>query len=179
MANRKQDTSSPRREFDLPQPPPLQRKVQFHWVQLLGVPLLMVLPILGMLGLFGETFTTERAENQLLAMQVEYATRYRHKMSNPMRVTITNLSDQSPITVTIAFDRAYLDQFSNPMFMPDPTRITDQAYELELKEMETGETQVAEVELQGNEYWHHMGVISASIAGGEFVQLSVGTTIYP
>ena len=72
----------------------------------------MLLPVLGMLGLFGETITTERAANEQLAMQIEYTTRHRYKLNNNMKVTITNLSDQSPVTVTVSFDRAYLDHFS-------------------------------------------------------------------
>ena len=180
MAKHDKSTSSPpHQESDPPQPPPFQRKLQFHRVQLIGVPLLMILPILGLFGLFGETFSTVQAENEQLAMQVEYATRYRYKMINDMLVTITNLSDQSPVTVTVEFGRSYIDQFSTVTFTPSAERITGEVYEVELKEMEAGATQVVEVELQGERYWHHTGIISASIPGGEPVQLSVGTTIYP
>ena len=90
--------SQPEETLGLPQPPPFQRKLQFHPTQRIGIPLLMILPILALFGLFGETYTTNHAENEQLSMQVEYATRYRYKMTNDLRVSVTNLSNQSPVT---------------------------------------------------------------------------------
>jgi hypothetical protein len=169
----------PAQDPEPPKPPPLQRKLQFHRVQLIGVPLLMVLPVLGLLGFFGETITTVSAANPQLSMQIEYSTRYRYKMINDMNVTITNLTEQAPVTVTVEFDRSYIDQFSTVTFTPSVERITGEVYEVELRELEAGGTQVIEVELQGEKYWHHTGSVSASLPDGEPVQIAVGTTIYP
>ena len=180
MAKRNTETSaSPRQEMTPPEPPPFQRKLVIHRDQLIGIPLLMLLPLLGLFGFFGQTFTTERVANAELSMQVEYTTRSRYQTFHDMRVTVTNLSEQSPVTVTVTFDRSYVDQFSNTTFMPSAERLTEQVVEVELTEMETGETQAVEVEFRGEHYWHHTGMISASIAGGEAVQLPVSTTIYP
>jgi hypothetical protein len=179
MANRKKVTHPPpAQETELPKPPPFSRKLQFQQVQLIGVPLLLILPILGLLGFFGESFTTVRAENVQLSLQIEYATRYRYKMNNDMIVTTGNLTGRSA-TVTAEFDRSYVDKFSTVTFTPSPERITDRAYVVELTEVEAGGRRVIKVELQGEEYWHHTGIVSATLAGGEPVQLEVGTTIYP
>jgi hypothetical protein len=170
---------SPSKDPKPPQLPPFPRKLKFHRLQLIGIPLLMVLPVLGLFGLFGESFDTVRSENSELSMQVEFPTRYRYQMVNDMIVTTTNLSDQASITVTVTFERQYIDRFSKVAFTPDVARVTDEQYVVQLEGLGAGETSVIFVELQGDEYWRHTGVVEASLPGGEPVRVEVGTTVFP
>lgn len=166
-------------EVQPPQPPSFRRKLELHREQLIGIPLLMVLPILGMLGVFGETFTQDHAENAQLALEIDYPARERYKMIGNLNVTVTNLTEQAPVTVTVTFDRSYIGGFSTVTFTPSAARITDDVYVVELTELEAGATQRIEVELQGEKYWRHEGKVTAALPAGEPVQLSVSTIVFP
>ena len=141
--------------------------------------MLMVLPILALFGVFDQHFTTRSSENGQLALRVEYPTRSRSKLDNDLVVTVTNLSEQSPVTATVSFGRAYMDNFSHVTFIPSAARVTPDEYQVDLKEMRAGEAQVVRVGMQAEGYWRHTGVISASLPGGQPVQLAVGSLVYP
>lgn len=80
-----------------PPPPPFPRRIQLHRVQLIGMPILMLVPLLAILGVFGETFATTQAANDRLSVQVQYATRSRYGMANPTEVAVHSTSS-TPLT---------------------------------------------------------------------------------
>lgn len=162
-----------------PQPPPFQRKLQIAPLQMVVIPLLLLIPLLALFGLFGENHASAQGNNQELNVRVDYVSRYRYKMINTMMVEVTNQSGQSPITITVAFDRSYIDGFSEVTFTPSTETITAEAYEVELTEVAAGETRVVEVEMRGEHYWTHKGLVSASGADGEPVEIAVRTTVLP
>jgi hypothetical protein len=131
------------------------------------------------LGVFGESKASARATSEELALQVDYVSRYRYRMQDIMSVAVTNLSQQSPVTVTVTFDRNYVEHFSNIRFVPDVEQVTDNSYEVELTGVESGETRLVNLEMQGEHYWTQEGAVSASLSGGEVITVPVRTTIFP
>lgn len=173
------DQQEKRPDEGVPQPPPFERKLEIARLQLIGIPLLALLPILAIFGVFGESRASAAASNAEIEIVVDYPSRYRYHMTRSMSVVVTNLSQQSPTTITVALDRSYLDQFAQVSSIPSIQKIMADAYIVELSEVETGETHVVDVEMQAEGYWNHRGTISASVAGGEPVTVSVSTTIFP
>ncbi|MCC6453905.1 MAG: hypothetical protein IT328_03075 [Caldilineaceae bacterium] len=164
---------------EVPQPPPFQRKLQIGPVQLIGIPLLAILPILALFGIFDSGMATAHAANDELALQVDYISHYRYTMRDTMTVAVTNLSKQAPATINVAFDRDYLAHFSEINFVPAAEQITDEVYVVEVAGMESGETRLVKLELLGEGYWTQEGTISASLFDGKPVTVTVSTTTYP
>lgn len=173
MAQKKQEISQP------PQPPPFPRKIQLHRVQLIGMPILMLIPLLALFGVFGETFDTLQAGNDSFAMEVTYATRYRYKMSNPVEVSVHNVSAEPLPVVEVRFTTEYIDQFSEVTFTPQAETVTGEFYIVELHDLQPQETRIVNVSLQGERYWRHQGRVIVSAEGVEPIAVTLVTWIFP
>ena len=89
-------TSQGSPDIEVPQPPPFHPRPQFAPLQLIGIPLLALLPILALIGIFGESMSSVQASNAEIALQVDYVSRLRYRMQDALTVAVTNLSQQSP-----------------------------------------------------------------------------------
>ena len=157
------------------EPPRIRRRVAFDRLQLIGVPLLTLLPLIAILGLFGETRDRVQAEGAALAIAVEYPTRFRYKTIHPIRISVTSRTDAVIDTVRVVFDVAYLSRFSNLAFTP----AADGVYSVPLTDVRPGETREVHVEIQAEDYWRHTGWIAATAGGPDTVRVSVATTVFP
>lgn len=143
------------------------------------MPLLILIPLLALLGVFGETFTTLQTANDTFDVQVTYATRYRYKMMNPLEVSVRNLSPASFSVVDVRFAKEYIDQFSEVTFTPQVEQITSDFYLVEIRNLQPGETRVVHVSLQGERYWRHEGHTIIAAEGAEPLAVTVATWIFP
>jgi len=157
----------------------MERKVQLYPYQLIGLPLLFLLPVLALLGVFGERSDRVSAANEAVRLQVEYPTRYRYKMIEPLTIEVANLTSQSPVTITVAISRTYVEQFSTVTFTPQPSEITPENYVVEVANVPAGATRYVDMELQAERYWRHPGGIAASVAGAPPVETSISTWVFP
>lgn len=163
----------------LPQPPQIKRTLEMGLAQRIGLLLLMAIPVLAVLGIFGESFEQVTQSSEDLSMTVEYATRYRYKMINNLSVDLVNESDQTLPVLSVSFSRDYIDQFSTVTFTPSVKEITGTAYIVELTEVAPGESRSVQVELQGERYGQHQGAVGASAEGIASVELQLTTFIFP
>lgn len=173
MSKKKSGASQP------PQPPEVARKLQFHLIQLIGLPVIMLIPILALLGAFGETVGSASASNAQLELRVEHPTRFRYKMIDEVTVSLTNSSSQAFPTLQVAFDRQYIEGFSTVTFTPAVSHITDEAYVVELTDLQPGETRMVAASIQAETYGNHSGVITVTPENGEALQVTVGTFTFP
>jgi hypothetical protein len=167
------------RESGPPEAPEFDRRVELNWTQLIGVPLIMLLPVLALLGLFGQTFDTAVQANDELELHVRYATRFRHGMVNPVEVTVRNLSAQTVENVRVEFDDAYLGRFIRVTFKPEVARISQEAYTVALGPIAPGESRRVVVTVEADEYGRHHGRVTAAGENGPAVVVSLTTTIFP
>src|SRR5688572_15119198 len=89
---------------EAPQPPAApetDRRLQLDWPQLIGFPIIALIPILAAAGMFGEKWATAEAESTRFWTQVEYPARFRAKLTKPMTVAIENRSAQFLDTVDV------------------------------------------------------------------------------
>jgi hypothetical protein len=162
-----------------PQPPEVERRLQFHREQLIGVPIIMLLPVLALLGLFGPTFGTESASGSQIEMQVEHPTRVRYKTIIPLEITVRNVSAQDMPTVTVSISADYIANFTEAQFVPEADEITEEAYKIELSNVGAGESRQVNVGLRPDLIGNHTGEIVAEPEGGEATRASIGTFILP
>jgi hypothetical protein len=137
---------------------------------------MLLIPVLALFGVFGETWERADDANAVLRLHVEYPTRYRYKQINTMEVSLENVSDSPIDTVVVSFDPAYVRHFSTLTFIPSPT----EPFEVELLDVAPGETRLVWAELQGERYGRHRGAIDAYQAGSlDTARVSVSTLILP
>jgi hypothetical protein len=158
-----------------PPPPEIDRRLRLYRWQWVGLPVLVLIPVLALFGVFGHTRGDARAVTGALELDVQYSTRYRFRDIQPMYARVRNRSTAALDTVTVAFDTAYVDRFSTVTFKPDISR----AYEVELMDVLPGEVRLVTVELQGERYWGHEGIVSVWHAGGDTASARVSTFIFP
>jgi hypothetical protein len=162
-----------------PDPPPFERRILVPLPQMVGIPVLLLLPILATLGVFGETKRTAEAANEVLALEVTSPARTRFKMLAPVTVEVTNLSARGPVTVTLEFSSGYIQQFSQVRFSPGPSEVTPERYRVEVPGLSAGEARVVTVDMQAERYWRHRGRVGASLPGGPPVSLPLETWVFP
>lgn len=91
------------------EPSKVERKFEIHIFQIIGIPIMILVPILALFGLFGESVDTMSTSNQQLEVSVEYPTRFRFRMIDEITVSLTNVAGQSLPSVLVSFDRQYTD----------------------------------------------------------------------
>lgn len=166
---------TPEHEPQPPHAPDVSRHVHLHPWQWVGVPLLLLIPLLALLGVFGESRATVRAETAQIALELQYATRYRYKTINSLSLDVTNRTGAWLDTVTVEIDTAYVSRFSNVAAIPSFTG----AYTIELTAVEPQETRSVRVELQGEHYGRHRGELRATASGADTARLQMSTFIFP
>ena len=166
-------------EGTLPDPlraPDAPRRFRFHGYQWVGLPLLFLVPVLAVLGVFGETWDRAEATGAGLALEVEYADRYRYKQINTVEAWVENRTGARLDTVVVAFDEAYVRRFSTLMFIPSPTV----PFEVELYDLAPGERRLVWAELQAERYGRHAGALRAYVPGrSDTVSVTLSTFVFP
>jgi hypothetical protein len=162
-----------------PKPPKIERRFEFHRTQLIGLPLMMIIPILAILGVFGTTMTEVTASSDALLLEVSYPERTRYESYSKMSVWVTNNSDQPLPTLTVSFDAAYFELFSQIGFNPSADAAGDGQYEVELQDVQPGETRLIQVDFQVDESGQYTTQIEASAEGVESAALNINTLVLP
>lgn len=159
----------------LPEAPEIDRRIAVPAFRAVGMAVIALVPVLALFGLFGERWTTGTASAGALAVQVEFPSRYRYKMLNSITATVENRSDRVIDTVTVRLDTAYALRFSTVVFTPPAT----EAYAVGLTRIPPGETALIVIELQGERYGRHTGLLRFESTTGDTVTVPVHTTIFP
>jgi hypothetical protein len=164
---------------ETPVGPEITPKLKLHAHQKIGIPLLLLIPILAILGLFGVNTNELQAEAEDVSISVQYPTRFRYRQINTIEVGITNNTDDSLQPVTAYFDREYIDHFANADFTPQVSHITETAYIVELEEMPAGETYYINVEIEAHDVGYHRGEIRVEADSTQSTQVEVETLVFP
>jgi hypothetical protein len=162
-----------------PEPPEIKRRLQLNATQLIGIPLLALMPLLALLGVFGLAQGEARSEQGSLALRVSYPERTRYSMTQPLVIEVRNIGTVSLDTVVVRLDTDYLSAFSQVELTPTPTRVTAEVYEVTLSDIQPGETRIVSTDVQAHAYWRQRGSISATPGGGEATGVMVSTFVFP
>ena len=122
-----------------------------------GLVLVGVLPILGVIGMFGIGRLDAEAAGELVSFRVEYPRVQRLKVRQPLRVFVTNQSDTTLPTVEVLVSSRYLLAFADVAFTPGPTEVFGDEFVFEISDLAPVETGVIAGEMQAQEYWHQPG----------------------
>jgi hypothetical protein len=162
-----------------PPSPPLQGKLwRFYRHQMVGIPLLLIITIAAMAGLFGDTeSTTTKTEGDLEARLV-VPNRFRFKMIGPLTLKVTNRG-RDPIEATmVRISRPYLEEFSNVRFSPAESHISGEWHVFELGEIAPGDSVVITGEIQAESFGAHRGSIEVQ-SDDTIIELEAETWAFP
>jgi hypothetical protein len=161
------------------QPPEFKRKFHLYPYQYLTLPLLFLIPILALLGVFGESGDVKDAANTALAVRVEYTSRIRYQLAAPLTVYVTNQTTDVIDRITVRLDHTYIEGFSWASFTPDVTTLTDDAYFVELEAVQPGETRAVAVDLQAERIGNYTGNVIVEARGIEPITVHLETFLFP
>jgi hypothetical protein len=157
-----------------PEVPEVTRRVRLYGGQWVGIPLLILIPVLAVLSVFGETRDTVAAASPAVRLQVDYPARVRSGQQSGIEVRLRNVSGASLDGVTVTFDPAYFERFARVSFMPQPGA----PYEVELTGLDPGGVSVLRVEFEGDRPWRSRGHIEVG-HGGARTRVMISTFTFP
>jgi hypothetical protein len=158
-----------------PRAPQIERRFRLGRLQWIGIPLLMLIPFLALVGVFEESRDTVVVSSPEIEMGVRYAERQRYTMLNEVLVVVRNTSRQSIDTLTVGFDPDYLKGFSGLTFTPSAGK----AFEVDLLEVRPGKTRRVWAEMQARRYGWHRGQVFATAGGADSASAVLSTFIFP
>jgi hypothetical protein len=172
MANKIDDIEQMNHVLEAPHVP---RKVRLWWHQWIGIPVLFALPILSLLGVFGESSAKSSAKSALLELEVEYPDRLRYWQIRPLEVSVRNSSQQPLDHVEVKFDPTYINSFADVTFTPG----VEKAYTVTMRNLAPGESRLVSVELRADHYGTHEGAIEAFSDSVRLAGVNVSTFTFP
>ena len=158
----------------LGEPPEVPLRVSLTIRQWIGLPLIAAIPLLAILGLFGERAADVTAHSASLSVRVTYPVRFRYRQVQQLRVTVRNNSPATLDTVLVSFDTAYISRFSNVRFDPSPIA----AFVVPIRRLAPGAVGDAFAEVYGEQYGRNRGRIVVTTRGDSVV-IPVSTFVFP
>lgn len=136
--------------------------------------MLAMVPILAMFGVFEPKDERVFAAGASLELALRYPSAARHRSLEQIEAKITNGASVAIPSVTVTFDRNYVDGFSNLSFLPEP----QSPYRVELANLRPNETRVITIEAEAEGIGRFRGLVTAR-AGREVVRVNANTFIFP
>lgn len=155
-------------------PPQTRRRIALTRKQRIGIPLMTLIPLLALLGAFGERSATLEAASASLAVSVQYPVRFRYRQTEPIEIAVRNLSSRILDTIDVSLDTAYITRFANVRITPEPRR----AFTVELTGVKPGEQRLVAADLEGEHYGRHHGRIVVSVPN-DSITVIVRTLVFP
>jgi hypothetical protein len=103
-----------------PPAPDLPRRVRVNPSQWVGLPLLLLVPVLALGGVLGERRQLRTMHDDHTRIEVEYPTRLRARQHSTVVVRIVKLNGTSADSVRVMFDESWLGRFDDVDLTPDP-----------------------------------------------------------
>jgi hypothetical protein len=164
---------------EAPKPPDIKRRIAFNPTQAIGMPFILLIPVLGLAGLLDTTHTIVEKEENGYRVSVRYPVRFRHKVGEPMQITVTNETGGAVPKLEVKLSRKYLDAFENAQFIPDPQEIDAEHITFEFDHVNAGESRRIEFEMEASRSGSHHAEVQAGPAEGQGVSVGFRTFVLP
>lgn len=163
-----------------PPPAPLfERRIRFDWPELIGLPLLAVLPLLALCGLFDEQRALVAARQHGLLVKVDYPSRLRFEHDSALDVVIRNERATPISNVRLVMDRAFLAHFDRLHFEPPSGTLHADRWELALPTIAPGDARHVRIEVRPAHPGLHHGLFALEAPDGTRLPVVVRTLIWP
>lgn len=162
-----------------PQAPAFERRLQFARLQLVGMPLVMLVPMLALAGLLGGR--REHAERRAddVVVDVAYEGRARYEASSRIEVKVHNAGAVPLAAAQVEIERALLEGFSEVMTSPAVAAIEGDAHVVALGELAPGATRMVIVEFRPSQPGRVRGGVRARVGESARVRVPVEMLVLP
>jgi hypothetical protein len=161
-----------------PQPPEVRRRVAFHRYQIVGMPLIVLLPVLGAFGVFDNHRAVARAESGQLELRVVYYRQIRKPVLKPMLIVATNRSPGILDRLVVTLDRAAVESEESVQMIPQPKEADEKRYRFEFESVPPGESRTVEIEVGAGTPGTRQGMVEAR-TGSDRVSIEFQTFAFP
>lgn len=157
-----------------PAAPEIARALRLTTLQKIGLPVLFIIPILALFGVFGERFAIRAASGSGVAARVSYPDRIHYRQTMPLRIMVWNASTRAADSIMISLDPEFMRAFSAISITPAATR----AYTIVLRHVKPGERRVISGDVAGERYGRSDGNVRVAGIAGELC-IPVATFVFP
>jgi hypothetical protein len=158
-----------------PPPPGIERGVRLYPYQWFALPLLIAIPALAILEVFGPTTRVTRAERDGIRLEAEHPATTRFGRPEMLRVVVRNESGARLDSSTLVLDSAYFAAFREISVAPAPAT----GLQVTLPPLAPGESHAIRVDARPHRYFRARGEIELLVAGAPPVGVAVSTFILP
>jgi hypothetical protein len=157
------------------------RRLRLSLAQWLGLPLLLAVPCLALLSVFGERSAVVEGSSAELVVRVDYPSRLRLGVHGALTVEVTNRGARALAGAEVAFSRSYLDAFREVALEPAVLELRRDWTVVGLPPLLPGDVGVVSVRLRGESYGKRRGVVEVAGGGGSAsaVRLELETFTFP
>lgn len=166
--------SEPQRREGPPKPPGLRPAVALTLRQWVGIPILTLIPILALFGLFGEHLRTEQTTVGGLGVTITYPDRVHYRQTLTAQLTVHNRGAVPLDTVWVQYDTAYLNAF----LVSGATPAFTIPYRIPLTAVQPGEHRMTLITLNGDQRGRVRGAVHVT-DGTDTVRLPLSTFVFP
>lgn len=159
--------------------PDIERRVAFRPTQAIGLPLILILPVLALFKVFDTTPARIVGEADGLRLELKYLERLRYRSFDPMEVTLVNETGGTLAKVKVTVDRNYVDRFFQPQFLPDVAEQDENGYVVEIDDFKSGDRRTVSLYLEADEVGRKDGRVIAEAEEGPRVEASFSTFVFP
>lgn len=157
-----------------PRAPATSPRVRLTKKQWIGLPLLTLVPILALFGVFGDRQQTMTVVSPSLGITITYPERMRYRQSELLEISVVNRGQRLLDTVLVSVDTSYLSRFIDVRSNPPATA----DFSVPMFAVHPGESRLLSVALTGNRYWRHRAIVSAA-TGSERTTVAFSTLVFP
>jgi hypothetical protein len=142
--------------------------------QVFGLPLIAAVPLLCLLGFFGESSAVTNTASTRFQVVIRYPSRFRYRQFEGLEISVRNRGARAIDTVHVWLDTAYITRFSSVRIDPIPER----AFMVDLLHVLPGESRLVAAELWGERYGRHTGRIIVS-TNDDTAIATISTFVFP
>ncbi len=157
-----------------PSPPDYPRRLRLYTWQWIGLPCIILVPVLALCGVFDKTSSTVLDSSNGLSLQVQYVSHLRYKENNTIRITVTNTTDTTLNNVVIQCDSSYFTSYEKPVVTPPAHRPCS----IEIDSLPPGEQRLIQIEGKIDARWNVYGRITAA-TGTISTAVNIHTFVFP
>ena len=162
-ANRDDGAGEPEQPVP-PGMPAVPRRLLFTPLQRWGLPVLLALPVLALIGLLGVSYDRTVTTGDGLTLEVDYPNRTRSGVATALTLTISNQGDAPVTGVYIALPRAYLESFDTFELRPVAHTVSSETYRVDVGDIPTGGSRVVTALLTPGRYGRNTGTVTVGSA---------------
>jgi hypothetical protein len=143
--------------------------------QRIGLSLMALVPLLALVGVFGERRESREAAHGSLVLRAEEPTRLRYRQRMTLDLSVANRGTAIVDDVRVRLDSSYLARFSNVSITPS----TGPDGAVSLGALAPGGSARLAVTLEGERSGTHHGLATATDAAGDTTRLMLTATVFP